>query len=151
MSAYSLKLGFYSKMVFFFPIKTVKENHPNDVLVWVSGSGYPHKDKHGKYRCLLEYKNKTKYLEKETPCNSTANQSMILGTIEAVAQIKKPCNVCIISASPLGFKEAFRNKGPNAELIVKLCDLLIEKECQLTEILCPSYSEDIKTHILSAI
>lgn len=111
----------------------LRETYKESIIIWLNGSGASPDGKPGAYRCVLEYKGHTKYIENQVP-NATANQSMLMGAIEAVKRVNKPLRIYLISPTALGFATGFKGKGPNGALVQQLCEIIKEKDCFLTEV-----------------
>lgn len=77
----------------------------------------------------------------------TANQAFIHGAIHAVISIKKPCRICIIVPTSLGFEKAFQGKGVNVSLIFTLYETISQKGCELTEARFINGADIIKKYI----
>ena len=103
----------------------------DEIIIWCSGSGAGEGRAYGTYYILLDDgKGHYKYLEEDV-IGASPNQVMLDGAFAAVSMIKRPANLRIISSCPLGFKAGFRGKGPNAERVQKLLELINEKKNSL--------------------
>ena len=114
-------------------IEELREEYKDSIIIWLNGSGASPDGKPGAYRCVLDYKGHTKYINNQVP-NGTANQSMLTGAIEAVGHVTKPLRIYLISPTALGFVNGFKGKGPNGALVQQLCEIIKEKACFLTEV-----------------
>ena len=73
----------------------------------------------GQYRASLQYGEHVKYLSTHVS-NTTANRCIILGLLAALEQLKEPCQVTLITSTPIGTKRGQRSKGPNGDLVKSL-------------------------------
>lgn len=126
----------------------LREAYKDGIIIWLNGSGTSPDGKPGAYRCVLEYKGHTKFIEKQVP-GATANQSMLMGAIEAVKCVNKPLRIFLISPTALGFASGFKGKGPNYSLVEQLCEDIKEKDCVLTEVQFINGSASIKKFVYS--
>lgn len=129
-------------------IDRIRKKYSDGIILWLKGSGRSPEGKPGKYRCVLEYKGYTKYMEKELP-EVTANQSMLLGAIDAMECVNKPSRIYLVTPIPLGFISGFKGKGVNADLVQELCKVVKAKHCQLTEVQYYSGADKIKKFVYS--
>ena len=111
----------------------LREQYRDGVIVWLTASGGSFNGGNGCYRCALDYKGSVKYMEKELP-QTTANQAMIKGAINAVDRITMSKRIFLISPTQLGFVGAFKGKGVNLQYLQDLLSLIKQKQCQLTEV-----------------
>ena len=109
----------------------IREIYGNSLLVWICGSGSGTGHPAGNYYCVLDYKGRTKFMEGEI-YGASANAAMIEGFHQAVAEIKMPINILLLTPCPLGFGTGFRGKGPNAEKLQAALAMVKEKKCTLT-------------------
>lgn len=82
----------------------------------------------GFYEILLEYSGKRKYLRRKLT-DTTANRCIIQGLIDGVLALKKPCEVTLVAATPLGLSGVPKLKGPNVDLLRELVSALEERDC----------------------
>jgi hypothetical protein len=129
-------------------LEEIRREYQNNLIIWTSGSGANPGGNPGVYRCVLDYKGNIKYLEGELP-GATANQTMIQGATAAIECVNKPIRIFLISSTQLGFAQAFKGKGINAGLLQELCRKVVEKNCQLTEVIYYSGGESMKKFIHS--
>lgn len=102
----------------------------------------------GTAESLLEYKDRTKYLSRRLE-NTTANRCIIQGLIIAVEQIKEPCSVVLITATPVGAKQAARGKGVNVDLVLELLHTLNARDCTYAFEVWPGRGDEVRQRILS--
>ncbi len=112
-------------------VSDIREVYENCLLLWIFGSGSGTGHPAGSYYCVLDYKGRTKFIEGEI-YGVSANAAMIEGFHQAVASIKKPINIHLLTPCPLGFNTGFRGKGPNADRLQAALTLVKEKSCTLT-------------------
>ncbi len=63
--------------------------------------------------------------------DTTANRCIILGLIDAVKLLKKPCKVNLVTSTPIGVVTVMKKgKGTNGDIINELLNLLKEKNCE---------------------
>ena len=77
----------------------------------------------GRYCVSLQYGEHVKYLSAEVS-DTTANRCIILGLVAAVEQLKEPCQVTLVTSTPIGVKKGERSKGPNGDLVKSLLQAL---------------------------
>jgi ribonuclease HI len=102
-------------------------------------------NKEGKYFVLMEYKNHHKYLEKNFT-NTTANRCIILGLIDAIMLLKKPCSIILITSTPIGLKNL--HKSPNKDLLKKLLKLIEDKDCKYESIAVEGKGYELNKYII---
>ena len=146
----SLQIGYQEELQENVLPEDIRREHENDILLWAVGSGRSPAGPEGRYFCCLDWKGTLKYFEGEVPGAGSANAAMAEGVIAAANAIKKPGNVCLIAIAPLGIKNAFKEKGPNARQLAKFFRILQEKGCTLTEIQYPGGAEEIKRLVFAA-
>lgn len=129
-------------------IDDIRKEYTNGIIVWINGSGKSPDGKAGSYRCVLDYMGHVKYLEKQLP-DATANQAMITGAIDAVQCVNKPLRLYLVSPTALGFVNGLKGKGSNGELIQQFCEVVKERNCQLTEVQFSGGSDEVKKFIYS--
>ena len=129
-------------------IDDIRKEYTNGIIVWINGSGKSPDRKAGSYRCVLDYMGHVKYLEKQLP-DATANQAMITGVIDAVQCVNKPVRLYLVSPTALGFVIGLKGKGSNGALIQQLCEVVKERNCQLTEVQFLGGSDVVKKFIYS--
>ncbi|MBE5869779.1 MAG: hypothetical protein E7294_00740 [Lachnospiraceae bacterium] len=142
------KIGYEIELQENISIDSLREQYQNGIIIWLTGSGPSPDRKSGCYRLVLDFAGHTKYMEKELP-GKTANQTMILGAIDAVECVNKPFRLYIVSATALGFAGAFRGKGVNSSLLQELLFLIEQKACYLTEVQFYNGADLIKQFIRS--
>lgn len=109
-----------------------------------AGCRFDLRSRSGYYFSALEYNNVIKRIsgriegEYETP-----NRIVIYGLIEAINLIKEPCELVILTCTPVGFSKI--NKSINADLLIKLKDLITEKGCTFEYETILKREIDIKT------
>ncbi len=82
----------------------------------------------GSYFAALEYNGKIKRISGEIAGeNETGNRAILYGLIEAVKLLKEPCELRILTCTPVGFKK--RYKSVNGDLIAVLLNAMDEKGC----------------------
>jgi hypothetical protein len=93
-----------------------------------SGCSFNYSTRQGNYFAALEYNGKLKRIfgtiEGE---HETGNRVIIYGLIEAVKLLKEPCELTILTCTPVGFKKNFKSR--NGDLILQLLDVISEKGC----------------------
>ena len=129
-------------------VEDIRKEYSEGIIIWLNGSGTSPDGKSGSYRCVLDYRGHVKFMERQLP-GATANQTMIIGAIDAIQCINKPLRVYLISPAALGFVNGFKGKGPNGSLIQQLCECIKEKDCQLTEVQFINGGNEIKKFIYS--
>lgn len=129
-------------------VDELREDYKEGIIIWLNGSGTSPDGKSGAYRCVLDYKGHTKYIENQT-LGATANQSMLMGAIEATKCVNKPLRIYLIAPTALGFVNGFKGKGPNGALIQQLCEIIKEKNCFLTEVQFKNGGVSIKDFVYS--
>jgi len=129
-------------------IDSVRASYAGYIILWVTGSGRSTEDGDGYYRCLLQFNDYTKYIE-GSAANATANQAMIAGACECIKRVTKPSRIAIISATALGFENAFKGKGPNAALLQQLYEEMKNRGCSLTEVRFLNGADSIKSYVYS--
>ena len=77
---------------------------------------------------LLEYNGRTKYIHLQLQ-DTTVNRCIIEGLIAAVAQLKEPCSVVLVTTTNIGVEKAIRGKGVNVDLVDKLIKSLQQRGC----------------------
>lgn len=103
----------------------------------------------GKYYTLLEYKTYYKVINDQL-CNTTVNRCIIQGIIDAIKLLKKPCNLLIVTATPVGIKTAMKSsKGPNVDLIKTLFDLIEDKKCEFEFVAIEGEGKELREYILN--
>lgn len=127
-------------------IDSIRASFTGYIVLWVTGSGRSTEEGDGYYRCLLQFNDYTKYIE-GTAANATANQAMIYGACECIKRVTKPSKVAIISATALGFENAFKGKGPNAVLLQQLYEEMKNRGCSLTEVRFLNGADKIKSYV----
>lgn len=127
-------------------VDSVRASYAGYIILWVTGSGRSTEDGDGYYRCLLQFNDYTKYIEGPAP-NATANQAIIYGAFECIKRVTKPSKVAIISATALGFENAFKGKGPNAALLQQLYEEMKSRGCSLTEVRFLNGADEIKSYM----
>lgn len=127
------EIGYENEIQENISIEDMRKEYANGIIIWVNGSGMSPDGKPGSYRCVLDYMGHVKYMEKQLP-DATANQSMIMGAIDAVQCVNKPIRLYLVSPTALGFVNGFKGKGPNGALIQQLCEAIKARKCQLTEV-----------------
>lgn len=140
------QIGFESELSENITPEYICNLYPDEILIWVSGSGCNNERTYGKYRVVMQYKANKVYYE-NTVEDATANQVALYGILEAISHVNKSIGVCVIVATALGFEKGFKGKGANAELVQKIYTALFEKGCTLTEICTPNGSDVIKKYI----
>jgi hypothetical protein len=87
----------------------------------------------GSYFAALEYNGNIKRISGAIAGeNETGNRAIIYGLIEAVKLLKEPCQLTILTSTPIGFKKTFRSptgKSRNGDLILRLAEIIFEKGC----------------------
>ena len=79
----------------------------------------------GEYTCILYYKQHRKVFIGQVPNVKSANQTVVLGALEAVKLIKlHGADVCIISSVSLGFKYAEQGKGLYKDDVLKIKEIV---------------------------
>ncbi len=129
-------------------IDDIRNAYKDGIIIWINGSGTSPDGKSAKYRYVLDYLGQVKYLEKELP-ETTVNQAMIRGAIDAVKCVNKPCRIYLVTPSALGFASAFKGKGSNAELIHQLFEVIKDKNITFTEVQYMARRDEIKKFIHS--
>ena len=129
-------------------IDSVRASYAGYIILWVTGSGRSTEDGDGYYRCLLQFNDYIKYIEGPA-ANATANQAMIAGACECIKRVTKPSKISIISATALGFENAFKGKGPNAALLQQLYEEMKNRGCSLTEVRFLNGADSIKSYVYS--
>ena len=142
------EIGYECELQENISLEDLREVYKEGVIIWLNGSGASPDGKSGSYRCVLEYKGHTKYIENQVP-NGTTNQSMLMGAIEAVKCVNKPLRIYLISPTALGFAKGFKGKGPNGALVQQLCEIIKEKDCFLTEVQFVNGGASIKKFVYS--
>ena len=109
---------------------TVQDIHSlteGSILIWSCGSGTGGNRNNGTYYVLLDDgKGYHKYLEADIR-GATTNQAILAGLTAAVNLIKKPSTLHVIAPCSLGFKQGFRGKGTNGEMVQQFLELVKEK------------------------
>ena len=93
-------------------IERIRNEYCDGVILWINGSRKSLEGKMAKYRCVLDYKGHTKYIEKELP-GATAKQAMLIGAIEAMECVTKQVRIFLVVPTQLGFAKCFKGKGVN--------------------------------------
>ena len=127
-------------------IDKIRNEYRDGVILWINGSGKSPEGKMAKYRCVLDYKGHTKYIEKELP-GSTANQAMLIGAIEAMECVTKQVRIFLVVPTQLGFVKCFKGKGVNADLAQEFCKIIKTKNCQFTEVQYYGGANEIKKFV----
>lgn len=103
----------------------------------------------GRYTALLQYKSHFKVVEGDLTY-TTAKRCIIIGLIEAVKQLKKPCTVNIITSTPIGVDNLIKNgKATNADILKILLDTLAQKHCDPSFIVVKGEGEKLNKFIFS--
>ena len=89
-----------------------------EVTIYSTGSSDTTTRK-GRYCASLQYGEHVKYLSAEVS-GTTANRCIILGLLAAVEQLNEPCQVTLVTSTPIGVKKGRRSKGPNGDLVKSL-------------------------------
>lgn len=97
----------------------------------------------GYYTTVLKYNNKINILNDFVKTNS-ANVCILKGIIEAVKLIKRPCNVYIVSSTPLGFSS---KSSPNRSLCILIQQMLQDKGCYAELIEVKGQGEQLSNYI----
>ena len=98
-----------------------------EIIIWSCGSGTGGNRNNGTYYVLLDDgKGHYKYLEADIR-GATTNQAILVGLSAAVGMIKKPSPLHVIAPCSLGFRQGFRGKGTNAEMVQNFLELVKEK------------------------
>ncbi|MBQ9142482.1 MAG: hypothetical protein IJX63_11955 [Lachnospiraceae bacterium] len=126
-------------------IKDLEDAYKGNIIIWITGS-VDSVTKNGTYYGVLQYQQHKLFFEKEL-VNTTANRAMIMGVIDAVKRINRLSRICVITATSLGFKNAFKGKGPNAAELMTLFEDISSKKCKLTEVQFLNGAALIKNHI----
>ena len=126
-------------------INELKQHCQDGIILWITGSGRG-PQKTASYKCGVEYHGHGKLVIGDAG-QSTANQTMIKGAIECVKRIQKPYRLYLVSATTFGIVKGFSGKGPNTELVQELLNLVMKKECQLTEVRYLNAAETIKAYL----
>ena len=142
------EIGYEYEMEENTSIERIRNRHSDGIILWIKGSGRSPEGKSGKYRCVLEYKGHTKYIEKDLP-DATANQAMLLGAADAMECVNKPVRIFLVTPVQLGFVGGFKGKGVNADLVQELCKAIKAKRCQLTEVQYYNGADEIKKFVYS--
>lgn len=129
-------------------IDKIRKEYEDGIIIRVSGSGKSPEGKTGSYRCVMDYKGYTKYIERELP-EAIANQSMLIGASEAIECVNKLARTFLVSPIQLGFINGFKGKGVNANLVQEVGRLIKSKKCHLTEVQYYNGAEEIKKIIYS--
>ena len=77
----------------------------------------------GRYCVSLQYGAYVRYLTEEVT-DTTANRCIILGLLAAVERLKEPCQVTLVTSTPIGVRKGERSKGPNGDLVKSLLQAL---------------------------
>lgn len=86
--------------------------------------------KKGSYCVRMEYKDLSKLLEKVIiDTTITSNRLLLIGLIEALNQLRTPCNITIYTPAPLGFISS----KPNKDLISIVKELMQQGSHQYVE------------------
>ncbi len=141
-------IGFNYEIQENISIEDLRKQYCDWIIIWMNGSGISPVNNAGVYRCVLEFKGNNKYIEGKLQAAS-ANRAMVYGAINAVECVSKPIPLYIVCATHLGFDGAFKGKGPNADLLQELFELVNQKGCSITEVFCPSGAELIKKYVCS--
>ena len=145
---YAEEIGYEYEMQENTSIDRIRNGYRDGIILWIKGSGRSPEGKPGKYRCVLEYKGHTKYIEKELP-DATANQAMLLGAADAMECVNKPSRIFLVTPTQLGFVSGFKGKGVNADLVQELGKIIKAKQCQLTEVHYYNGADEIKKFVYS--
>lgn len=129
-------------------VADLRNAYKDGIIVWMNGSATSVDGKSAKYRCVIDYWGQVKYLEKEF-FETTVNQAMIKGVIDAVMCVNKPFRIYLVTPSALGFASAFKGKGTNVELLQQLFERIKEKGITLTEVQYMTGKEEMKKFIYS--
>ena len=127
-------------------IDRIRNEYRDGVILWINGSGKSPEGKLAKYRCVLDYKGHTKYIEKALP-GATTNQAMLTGAIEAMECVNKQVRIFLVAPTQLGFVKCFKGKGVNADLAQEFCEMVKTKNCQFTEVQFYGGADKIKKFV----
>ena len=127
-------------------IDKIRNEYRDGVILWISGSGKSPEGKVAKYRCVLDYKGHTKYIEKEL-VDETANQAMLIGAVEAMECVTKQVRIFLVVPTQLGFIKCFKGQGINAGLAQKFWQMVKDNNCQFTEVQFYGGADKIKKFI----
>lgn len=105
------------------------KDHQEDVVIFGYGGANTNTER-GYYHFGLACKMNLKVVEDQMPGRS-ANRCILEGMLAAAQQIKKPCHVIIYTSVSLGFVQAKKGKGPNADLCIAIRECLKEKGCTM--------------------
>ena len=139
-------IGFESEILENISVDDIRKQYEDGIIIWLHASGSSPYDEAGCFRCILDYKGKVKYLYDELP-GATANQAMIRGAIAAVNCINSPKRIYLVAPTQLGFVGAFKGKGINCDLLTELLGIVLEKRCQITEVLYINAGTEIRRFI----
>lgn len=119
----------------------------NTFFVFVTGS-CKCEERTGSFRVALVYNQYARVYQEAVEDTASANYCMIKGIQEAIKHINfKEAKVCIVVAVALGFKQAVKGKGVNAQHIQVVYDWIEEKKGELYVLEVMSGGEKIKKMI----
>jgi ribonuclease HI len=101
-----------------------------DVTIYTTAS-CDWKTRQGSFFVALRYQETFKYLCGHQT-NTTADRCILVGLIEALHLLKEPCQLTLITATPLAFDRMGKPQGCNKDLKKLLLRLLDEKQCDFT-------------------
>lgn len=100
----------------------------------------------GSYIAVLHYNGKSKVLKKSGISTASTNKCILTGLIDAASSIKSSTDVIILSATPLGFNSP---KSRNYKTCRKLCEILLEKNCNVFASVCSGKGYELNSLVKS--
>lgn len=115
-------------------------NHSSDVVILGYGGADP--SRNGYYHFGLACKMQLSIVTGKV--EGTANRSILYGVLAAIKEIKKPCNIFVITSTALGFNKALKNRGPNQDICHEVMFISERNNCKLTIITAENTADQIK-------
>src|SRR5574344_1596735 len=80
----------------------------------------------GKYCVLMKYNDRTRIIEDKGILSNDSIQIILIGLYEAIKQIKRKCDIIIVTSTYLGF---YTKDAKNATLCKEISKLIYKKGC----------------------
>lgn len=126
----------------------VKDN--NDTVCLIVEGYFDWSTRIGGYKIALSYDNDIKVYQEVMKNATSPIYCILIGIKDVIEKMEyKQENICIIAATPLGFKGAKKGKGANVEHVQAILDTLEEKQCNLQVIEVKGGGNDVKKFINS--